>query len=203
MNLFSSIHKIERQSDIIRLSLCCCCSDAQLCPNLCDPMDWSTPGLSVLHHYWMFAQVCVHCISDAIQPSHLLMPSSPFPLNLSQHWGFFQWVSCLNQMTKLLEFQLQPQSLQSIQGWFPLRLTGLILLSKGLSGVFSSTTVCMHQFFRAQPSLWYLSQSYMTMGKTITLTIWTFVNRVMSLLFNMWSRFVMAFLPRSNHLLIS
>ena len=93
----------------------------------------------------------------------------------------------------------------SIQGRFPLRLTGLIsLLSKGLSGVFSSTTVGRHQcfwhsaFFTVQ-----LSQPYVTTGKTIALTIQTFVRRVMSLLFNTLARFVITFLPRSNHLLIS
>ena len=68
------------------------------------------------------------------------------------------------------------------QGWFPLGWTGLILQSKGLSRVFSSTTVQKHQFFSTQPSLW--SNSYMTTGKTIALTIQTFVSKVMSLLFN-------------------
>ena len=94
----------------------------------------------------------------------------------------------------------------SIQGWFPLRLTGLIsLLSKGPSGVFSSTTVPRHQFFRVLQnlSMVQLSQPYVTPGKTVALTIWTFVSRVMSLLFNALSRFVIAFLPRSDHLLIS
>ena len=89
----------------------------------------------------------------------------------------------------------------NIQGWSPLRLTGLIsLLSKGLSGVFSSTTVWRHQFFclfKVQ-----LSQPYMTHGNTIALTIGIFVGRVMSLLFNALSRFVIAFLLSSNHLLI-
>ena len=67
--------------------------------------------------------------------------------------------------------------------------------SKGLSRVFSSTTVQKHQFFGVLP--------YMTTGKTIALTIWSFDGKVMSLLFNILSRFVIAFLPRSNHLLIS
>ena len=88
----------------------------------------------------------------------------------------------------------------NIQGWFPLELTGLIsLLSKGLSRVFSSITVQKHQFFGTQPSLW--SNSHIcarTTGKTIALTIWTFVSKVMSQLFNMLSRFVIAFLSRSN-----
>ena len=54
----------------------------QLCPTLCNPMDSSTPGLSVPHHLLKFAQVHVHCIGDAIQSSHPLMPSSPSVLNL-------------------------------------------------------------------------------------------------------------------------
>ena len=87
----------------------------------------------------------------------------------------------------------------NIQGWFPLRLTGLIsLLSKLLSRVFSSTTVWRHQFFGILLSLWSSSHNHMwTTGKTITLTIRTFVGRVMSLLFNTLPRFVIAFLPRS------
>ena len=81
----------------------------------------------------------------------------------------------------------------NIQGWSPLRLTGLIsLLSKGLSRVFSSTTVPRHQFFGLLPSLQSSSHNHVT-----------FVGRVMSLLFKTLSRFVIAFLPRSNCLLIS
>ena len=93
----------------------------------------------------------------------------------------------------------------NIQGWFPLELTGFIsLLSKGVSRVFSSTTVQKHQFFSSQPSLWYSFHIYTwLLEKPITLTSWTFVGKVMSLLFNMLSRFVIAFLPRSNRLLIS
>ena len=96
------------------VKLFCCCSATKLCPTLCDPMDYSTPGLSVPQHLPKFAQVHVHHICDAIQPSHLLMPSSPSALNLSQHQGLFQWVSCLPQMTTILEFQLQHQSFQRI-----------------------------------------------------------------------------------------
>ena len=96
----------------------------------------------------------------------------------------------------------------SIQGWFPLRLTGLIsLLSKGPSGVFSSPTVWRHQFFGVLQNLFMvqLSQPYVTTGETTALTIWTFVSSLdyMDLLFSTLSRFVIAFLPRSNHLLIS
>jgi len=57
---------------------------------LCDPMDCSTPGFPVPHRLLEFAQVHVHCVSDAVQPSHPLMPFSPSALNLSQHQGLFQ-----------------------------------------------------------------------------------------------------------------
>ena len=90
----------------------------------------------------------------------------------------------------------------NIQGRFPLGLTGLIFLqSRGLSRVFSSTTIWKHQFFSVQPSLW--SNSYMTIGKTTALTMWTFASKGMSLLFNTLSRLIIAFLPKSKCLLIS
>ena len=90
------------------------------------------------------------------------------------------------------------------QGWFPLDWLVWSPLSKGISRAFSSTTVKKHQFFCAQSSLWSNSHiCFMTTGKTTALTIWTFVGKVMSLLFKMLSRFVIAFLPRSKHLLIS
>ena len=92
----------------------------------------------------------------------------------------------------------------NIQDWSPLGWTGWISLqSKGLSRVFSNTTVQKHQFFHAQLSfLVQLSHPFRTIGKTIALTRRTFVGKVMSLLFNMLSRLVIAFLPRSKHLLI-
>ena len=62
----------------------------QLCPTLCDPMDSSTPGLPVHHQLPEPIQTHVHCISDAIQPSHPLSSPSPPAFNLSQHQGLFQ-----------------------------------------------------------------------------------------------------------------
>ena len=79
----------------------------------------------------------------------------------------------------------------------------LDLLAVGFSRVFSNTTVQKNQFSGAQLSLVKLSHPYMTTGKTIVLTRWTFVGKVISLLFNMLSRLVMAFPPRSKCLLIS
>ena len=90
--------------------VCCCCSFAKSCPTLCNPIDWSMPGSSVLIYLLEFAQNHAHWVSDAIQPAHSLLPSSPPVLNLSQHQGLFQWVGCLHQV----ELQLQHQSFQWI-----------------------------------------------------------------------------------------
>ena len=84
---------------------------------------------------------------------HPLLSPSPPAFNLSQHQHLFKWVSPSHQVAKILEFQLQHQYFQCTQDWFPLGWTGWIsLLSKGLSRVFSNTTVQKHQFFGAQPS---------------------------------------------------
>ena len=102
-------------------------------------------------------QTHVHWFGDAIQSSHpLLSPSSPAP-NPSQHQGLFQWVCSLHQVAKVLESQLQHQSFQWIfpLGSISLGFIGLISLqSRGLSRVFSNTTVQKHQFFDTQLSLW-------------------------------------------------
>ena len=92
----------------------------------------------------------------------------------------------------------------NVQDWLPLRWTGWIFLqSRGLSRVFSNTAVQKHQFFDAQLSSQSNSHIHIwLLEKTTALTSWTFVGKVMSLLFNMLSRLVIAFLPRSKHLLI-
>ena len=90
-------------------------SVAQSCPTLCDPMNRSTPGLSVHHKLPKFTQTYVHWVGDAIQPSHLLSSPSPHAPNPSQHQGLFQWVNSLHEVAKVLEFQLQHQSFQ----WTP------------------------------------------------------------------------------------
>ena len=93
---------------------------------------------------------------------------------------------------------------RSIPSWFPIRLTDLIsLLSKGLSGVYSIITIRRHRFLDSAFFMVQLSQLYVTTGKTIALTIQTFLDRVLCLLFNTPSTFVIDFLPRNNHLLIS
>ena len=126
-----------------------------------------------------------------------------FALNLSQHQGLFQWVSFLHQVAKVLEFQLQ--SFQWYSGLISLRVDWLDLLSVQstlknlLSHHNSKASVLQHSAcFTVQ-----LSHLYMTTGKTIALIIQTFVSKVMSLFFNMMSRFAIAFLPRSKCFLIS
>ena len=125
-------------------------SVAQLCLTLCDPMDCSTPGLPVHHQLPEFTEIHVHCVSDAIQPSHPLSSPSLPSFTLSQHQGLFQWVGSLHQVAKVLEFQLSASVLpMNIQDWFPLGWTGWISLqSKGLSRVFSNSTVQNYQFLR-------------------------------------------------------
>ena len=182
-----------------------CCSVAQSCLPLCNPMDCSTPGLPVPHHLLRFAQVHVHCFGDAIQPSHPLMPSSSSTLNLSQHQGLFQWASCSHQMTKILEFQLQHQSFQWVfRVDFPWDLL-----------VWSP--YCPRDSKKSSPAPQFKGISSLMLrllcGPALTtihdhweddcLDYTTFVGRVMSLLFNTLSRFVIAFLPRSKRLLIS
>ena len=122
--------------------------------SLFDPMDCSTPGLSV-PHLPKCAQVHVHCISDAIQPilsSDTLFWFCPQSFPASGTFPMSQLFASDDQNTGVsASASVLPTS---IQGWFPLRLTVLIsLLSKGLSGFFSSTTVWMHQFFGTLPSL--------------------------------------------------
>ena len=126
---------------------------------LCDFMDWSAPASSVLSYLLEFAQIHVHWVSDAIQPSHPLPPPCPFAFNLSQCQSHFQWVISLHQIAKILELQPQHQYYQWIFRIDSLLgLTGLISLKSRDSGVFSSTTIRKHQFFGSQSSL--LSNSY-------------------------------------------
>ena len=134
-----------------------CCSVAQLCLALCmdSPMDYSMPGLLVLHYLLEFVQTHVHQVNDAIQPSPVIpfsfcpqsfLASGSFPISQLFASG---GQSIGASVSTLVEYPM------NIQGWFPLDLTGFIFLqSKGLSRVFSSTTVWKHQFFSSQPSLW-------------------------------------------------
>ena len=130
-------------------------SVVQSCPTLCNTMNRSTPGLPVHHQLPEFTQTYVHRVGDAIQPSHPLSSPSPPAPNPSQHQSLFQWVNSSHEVAKVLEFQLTLASFlpKKSQGWFPSEWTGWISLpSRGLSRVFSNTTVQKHQFFGAQLS---------------------------------------------------
>ena len=144
---------------------------------------------------WWWAQTHVHLVGDAIQPSHPLLSPSPPIFNLSQHLGLFQWVSSLHQVAKVwsFSFSISPSNdrldLLAVQG----------TLNSLLQHHNSKPAILRRSAF----SIVQLSYSYMTTGKTIGLSRWTFVGKVMSLLLNMMSRLLIAFLPRSKRLLIS
>ena len=164
-------------------------------------MDCSTPSFPVHHQLREFTQTHVHWIGDTIQSSYPLSSHSPPAFNLSQHQGLLKWVSSSHQVAKVLEFQLQHQSNEH-SGLISFRIDWLDLLA--VQGTLKSllqhnSSILWHSaFFIVQ-----LSHPYMTTGKTTALTRRTFVGKVMSLLFNMLSRFVRALLPRSKCLLIS
>ena len=122
---------------------------------------------------------------------------SPPAFHLSQDQGLFQWVSSSRGQSVGVSASSSVHPM-NIQGWFPLRLTSFIsLLFKGLSRVLSSTRIQKHQFFSTPALTVQITHPYMTNRKTIALIRWAFVSKMMSLLFNMLSRFVIAFLPRS------
>ena len=168
-------------------------------------MNCSTPGFPVHYQLPEFTQTHVHRVRDAIQPSHPLSSPSPLTFNLSQPQGLFKWVSSSHQVSKILEFQLQHQPFQWIFRtdflwnwlvWSP--CSPRDSQESSLAPQFKSTKSSALSFLYS-PTL----TSILDDGKTMALSIWTFVGKVMSLLFNTLSRFVTAFLPRSKHLLIS
>ena len=139
--------------------LCCyCCSVTQSCLTLCDPMDCRTPGLSVHHQLPELAQTHIHLVDDAIQHlilcHPLLLLPSVFPsirvfsnesvlhIRWPKYWSFSFSISPSNEYSGLISFRIDWLDLLAVQG------------SKGLSGVFSNTTVQKHQFFSAQPNSW-------------------------------------------------
>ena len=125
-------------------------SVAQSCPTLCDPMKRSTPGLPVHHQLLEVTQTHVHRVSDAIQPSHPLLSPSPVP-NPSRYQSLLE--STLRMRWPKLELALASFLPKKPQGRYPSEWTGWISLqSKGISRVFSNTTIQKHQFFGAQPS---------------------------------------------------
>ena len=128
----------------------CCCSVPKMCPTLCNPMDCSTPGLSVLHYLPDFAQT--HPLSQWCHPAIL---SSVTPFSCPQYFpasGSFPMSQLFTSGGQSIGASALASVLpMHIHKWFPLGLTGLIsLLSKALWTVFSSTTIWKHQFFSAQ-----------------------------------------------------
>ena len=168
-------------------------------------MDCSTPVFPALHYLPEFAQTYVHWIGYAIQPSHPLSPPSPAALNVPHHQSLFQWVSSSHRWPKYWSFSFSNSSSNEYSGLISFRIDWFDLLAiqgtlKSLLQHHSSKASILHHsaFFMVQ-----LLHLYMTTGKIIALTIRTFAGKVMSLLFNTLSRFVIAFLLRSKRLLIS
>ena len=163
------------------------------------------PGFPVHHQLLELAQTHVHQVGDAIQPSHPLLSPSSFAFNLSQHqvfssesvlhirwpkyWSFSFSISPSNEYSGLISFRMDWLDLLAVQG----TLKSLLQHHSSKASILRCSA-----FFIVQ-----LSYPHMTTGKTVALTTWTFVGKVMSLLFNMLSRLVRAFHPRSKCLLIS
>ena len=199
------------------------CEFAKACSNF---YLWlSTHWLQLLSHVWPFvtpwtaarqaslsitnSQSLLKLLyTESVMPSNRLILCRPLLLLPSVFPSirvFSKWVSYSPSGGQSIGASVSASVLpMNIQNWSPLGWTGWIsLLSKGLSKVFSNTSskasvLQCSAFFIAQ-----LSHPYMTIGKTLALTRWTFVGKVMSLLLNMLSRLVITFLPRSKHLLIS
>ena len=139
--------------EIIHLLTCSVQFSHSVVSTLCDPKDCSTPGSPVHHQLSELAQTHVRWVGDAIQPSHLLSSPSPPAFNLSRIRDFFN-VSVLHTGGQSIGVSASALPM-NIQDWFPLGWNGWISLqSKGLSRVFSNTTVQKHQFFVIQLSLW-------------------------------------------------
>ena len=174
-------------------------SVAQSCPTLCDPMNRSTPGLPVYHQLPEFTQTHVHWGGHLILCHPLLLPPSIFPSirvfskestlpsRWPKYWSFS--FSPSNEHPGLISFRMDWLDLLAVQGTL-----------KSLLQHYSSKASILRRsaFFIVQ-----FSYPYMTTGKTTALTRQTFVDKVTSLLFNMLSRLVIDFLPRSKHLFIS
>ena len=164
-------------------------------------MDCSTPGFPVHHQLLEITQTHVHWVSDAIQTPHPLSSPSIFPsirvfsdesvlqIRWPKYWSFSFNISPYNEYPGLISFRMDWLDLFTVQG----TLKSLLQHHSLKASVLQCSA-----FFLVQ-----LSHPYMTTGKTIALTRQTFVGKVMSLLFNMLSRLVITFLPRSKCLLIS
>ena len=154
-----------------------CCEVAKSCTTLCDPMDYTTPSFQVYYKLLELAQTHVHQVGDAIQLLHPLSPPFPPAFSLSQHRDLLQWVSYSHQVTKILELQLSLSPSNEYSVLISFRIDWLDLLA--VQGTLKS----LLQNHSLKPSiLWcsaffiiQLSHTYMTTGKNIALTKWTFV----------------------------
>ena len=156
-------------------------------------MDCSMPGFPVYHQLLELAQTIVRQVSDAIQPSHPLLSSSPPAFNLAQHQGLFKWVSSSHQMAKVLELQLQSSQwifrIDFLQDWL----------------VWSPFCSRNSQESSLAPQFESISSSALSLLYDSTLTSindsWKSHSfEYISLLFKALSRFPIAFLPKSKHL---
>ena len=159
------------------------------------------PGFPVLQQLPEFTQTHVHRVGNAFQPSHPLSSPSPLTLNLSQHQGLFKWVSFSHQVAKVLGVSALASVLpMNIQWLISFKIDWLDLLA--VQGTLKS--LLQHRSLKASiprcPAFFMVQflHPYMTTGKSIVLTIQTLIGKVMCLLFNTLSRFVIAFLPRSK-----
>ena len=130
-------------------------SVAQSCLTLCDPMNHTTPGLPVRYQLPDSTQTHVHQVSDAIQPSHPLLSPSPPALNTFPASGSFQMSHLFASGGQSIGVSASTSVLpMNTQDWSPLEwIHWIYLQSKGLSGIFSNTTVQKHQFLATQLSL--------------------------------------------------
>ena len=180
----------------------CCPSVTKLCPTLCNPTNCSIPGFPVLHYLAVYSNSCQLSQWCHSTGSFSVTPFSSCPQSFpaSESFPVSRLIASGGQSIGVLASILP----MNIQGWFPFRLTVLLsLLSKGLSRLFSSSTVQKHQFFSTQSSLCpTLTSIHDYLIKTTALSIWTFVGKVLSLLSKMLSRFVIDIFPRSKCLLI-
>ena len=182
----------------------CCCSVAQSCPDLCDPMDCNIPGFPVLHYFLVLPQFM--SIESVMLSNHFTLWCLLLHLpSIFQASGSFIMSRLFASGGQSIGASASASVLpMSIQDWFPL---GWLVWSP-CSPRDSQESYPLPQFKNINSlalSLLYglTLTSIITIGKTIALTRWTFAVKVMSLLFNMLSRFVIDFLSRSKCLLIS
>ena len=175
---------------------------------LCVAMDCSTLGFPVLRYLPEFAQTHIHWVNDAIQPPHPLAPTSPPAFNLSSTRVFSNESALHIRWSKYwsLSFSISPSSEYSGLIFFQIDWFDLLIAQRTLESLLQyhslKASILQPSAFLMAQLLTSVDNSYMTTGKNIAFTIWTFAGKMMSLLCNIMSRFVKAFLPRIKHLFI-